>query len=213
MTKLSTSANVPFNPNTIRVGDPVWMLALFYPPQGSWTEEDYFRLEAAGRLVEFDQGCVEVLEMPTIEHQRIVRFLVQLIQSQISAEVGEILFAPLPVRLWASKFREPDIIFLRRGRSQYRGYPDGADLVIEVVSDDPQSRRRDVIEKTADYAKAGIEEYWIVDPTEATVTVNRLVGGIYQATCHRRREQVKSASVDGLEASVDDILDSAERPA
>lgn len=59
-------------------------------------------------------------------------------------------------------------------------YWSGADLVIEVVSKDPESRARDVEEKPAEYAAAGIAEYWIVDPRDRQVTVLRLESGRYE---------------------------------
>ena len=56
---------------------------------------------------------------------------------------------------------------------------EGADLVMEVVNKDPESRRRDMEVKRSDYAEARIPEYWIVDPAELQVTVLVLVGETY----------------------------------
>ena len=55
----------------------------------------------------------------------------------------------------------------------------GADLVMEVVSDD--DRRRDLEVKRREYATAGIPEYWIVDPKLKTITVLVLEGSSYVA--------------------------------
>jgi Uma2 family endonuclease len=55
---------------------------------------------------------------------------------------------------------------------------DGADMVIEVVSEnDPD---RDLVHKRQEYAEAGIPEYWIVDPRVERITVLKLAGGKYQ---------------------------------
>ena len=84
------------------------------------------------------------------------------------------LVAPLRLRLWREKIREPDLLFLADANDPRRqdAYWTGADLVIEVVSrDDPQ---RDLVTKRSEYAQAGIPEYWIVDPQTATITVLRL---------------------------------------
>ena len=59
-------------------------------------------------------------------------------------------------------------------------YWDGADLVMEVVSGDPESRERDHARKRLDYAQAGIPEYWIVDPQEKQITVLSLHRGEYR---------------------------------
>ena len=53
----------------------------------------------------------------------------------------------------------------------------GADLVIEIVS--PDRPTRDTEEKPLDYAEAGIPEYWIVNPLNATITVLVLNGDAY----------------------------------
>jgi Uma2 family endonuclease len=191
-------------------GQPAWRIALFYPPQGSWTETDYLELEG-GPLVEFDSGCVEVLDMPTKEHQRIVQFLfVWLREFVLAANLGEVFIAPLPVRLWPEKFREPDVLFLRHGRAEHRGYPDGADLVIEVVSPDPESRRRDKDVKTAEYCRAKIAEYWIVDPEQETIKVLFLAGDDYETYGEFQcGAEARSKTLPGLTVSVDDVLAAA----
>jgi Uma2 family endonuclease len=56
---------------------------------------------------------------------------------------------------------------------------DAADLVMEVVNKDAKGRRRDLVTKRREYARAGIPEYWIVDPQEERITVLRLVGKRY----------------------------------
>jgi Uma2 family endonuclease len=53
----------------------------------------------------------------------------------------------------------------------------GADLVVEIVS--PDNVERDTVIKRADYAQAGIPEYWIVNPEEGTVTVLKFEDGVY----------------------------------
>jgi len=53
-------------------------------------------------------------------------------------------------------------------------------LVVEVVSPGKTNRNRDYINKRAQYAAIGVEEYWIVDPTEQTVLVLKLADGEYQ---------------------------------
>jgi hypothetical protein len=73
--------------------------------------------------------------------------------------------------LWDGKFREPDIVFLLAQHADRRGnkYWRGADLVMEVVSEDDPDR--DLVTKRVEYAQAGICEYWLLDPRDRTVTV------------------------------------------
>ena len=44
-------------------------------------------------------------------------------------------------------------------------------MVVEIVSEGKENRDRDLITKRIEYATAGIEEYWIVDPETRSVTV------------------------------------------
>jgi Uma2 family endonuclease len=165
-----------------KAGEPVWELARLFPAQGAWSEEAYLALDT-GQLIEYTDGYLEILPMPTLTHQRIVRYLFALLSAFITANQvgGEVLFAPLPVRLSRGKYREPDIIYLSAIRLQdVQGqYPQGSDLVIEVVSGSATDRARDLVEKRYDYAQAGIPEYWIVDPDEGVITVLRLEGEAY----------------------------------
>jgi len=197
------------DPETMQRGDPVWQLAFLFPAQGSWTETDYLTLDA-GRLVEFDQGCVEVLEMPTKEHQRIVQCFYRLLFACIQAQsLGEVFVAPLPVRLWNQKFREPDVCFVSSRRGEFQGYPDGADLVVEVVSDDANSRRRDTVVKVDDYARAGIPEYWIVDLPARQVRVGILREGTYDFIQYIVGQHAQSSVLSSFTVTVSELFDSA----
>ncbi len=191
---------------------PAWRVALFFPEQGGWTEADYLDLQG-GPLVEYDNGCVEILDMPTKEHQRIVQFLFVLLQNYVHAhQCGEAFIAPLPVRLWARKYREPDVIFIDSTRSETDSYPDGADLVMEVVSAGNENRRRDLHVKLQEYAQAGIAEYWIIDAEDQTIIVNRLTDGQYSETRHGIDSIATSHRLLGLSVAVAEVIAAADGP-
>jgi Uma2 family endonuclease len=151
------------------------------PRRGEWSEEAYLALKT-NQLVELNDGWLEVLPVPSILHQLIVDFLHSLLKAFIGGQAnGLVLFAPLPIRLSPGSFREPDIVFLRPERvSDRRQPPQGADLVMEVVSDGSDNRERDYEIKREAYARAGIAEYWIVDPQQRRITVLTLDGNGYR---------------------------------
>lgn len=150
------------------------------PLQGMWTEAQYLRLtEQTNRLVEFTNGTIEVLPVPTRTHQLILAFFYRAMLVLTQSTNGIVLFAPLRVQVAPGRFREPDLVVLldqHDPRNQDR-YWLGADLVLEVVS--PDKPERDLIDKRRDYAEAAIPEYWIVDPTNETITVLALNGDTY----------------------------------
>ena len=154
-------------------GEPSWEVAFCFPRQGEWTDEDFLAFESSNFPVELVDGCLEFLPMPTYSHQRLVRFLfLQLDRAAQLTRRGQASFAPCPIRLWESRFREPDVFFLSADRVARReDPPQGAEIVIEVLSQGQANRERDLISKRNDYARARIPEYWIVDPEELTVTV------------------------------------------
>ncbi len=188
-------------------GEPAWEVATLFPAQGAWSEEEYLSLDT-NHLVEFSHGHIEVLPMPSDKHQSIVFFLSALLGAYARKIGGKVLFAPLRLRLWPDKIREPDLLFLADANDPRRQnvYWTGADLVIEVVSpDDPQ---RDLVTKRSEYAQAGIPEYWIVDPQRETITVLRLDGATYvEHGVFPRGEVATSAYYAGLQAPVNDVLD------
>lgn len=178
---MSTPAMPLPYPDAPRRGEPAWGLALLFPPQGEWTEEEYLALPT-NRLIELSDGCLEVLPVPTAIHQRIAQFLFKVLEVFVLAQnAGEVFIAPLPVRLWAGKMREPDIVFIRPGRLRDpRQPPEGADLAMEVVSEGDESRKRDLQTKRSEYARARVSEYWIVDPAAEHITILTLDGASYR---------------------------------
>ena len=58
--------------------EPAWEVAQLFSVQGHWVEEEYLGL-TTNRLVEFSHGKVEVLPMPSEQHQDIVFFLAGLL--------------------------------------------------------------------------------------------------------------------------------------
>jgi Uma2 family endonuclease len=197
------------------VGEPAWDLALLYPLQGGWSENEYLRIALnENLLIEFSNGCVEVLPMPTIEHQLIVKFLLRALDGFVEPrDLGTVLFAPIPVWLLPKEYREPDLIFTFSGRhmTSDRKYYEGADLVMEVVNNDERSRRRDYEKKRIDYAEAGVSEYWIVDPQEKRISVLALEGREYvEHGVFAAGSQATSRLLDGFGFDVDAVFSAAK---
>lgn len=168
--------------------EPVWALATLYPAQGGWSEEEYLSLtDSTNRLIEFTDGRVEFLAMPTEAHQFILLFLMDCLRAFVEPiDRGKVLFCGLRVRIRPSKIREPDIVYIAKENYARRGnrFWSGADLVMEVVSDDEESRERDHETKVVDYAEAKIPEYWIVDPEKQQITVLALNNSTGQYAPH-----------------------------
>jgi Uma2 family endonuclease len=91
----------------------------------------------------------------------------------ITSSLGGRLFtAPLDVFFQGADPVQPDIVVILPGwpgNLPPRG-PEGApDLLVEVLS--PSNRGHDLLTKRALYARAGVREYWLVDPEARTIEI------------------------------------------
>ncbi len=177
--------------------------------QGFWSEQQYLRLtDFSNRLLEFTDGSLEVLPMPTDKHQVVLRFLFFEIFSLLQQLGGTVLCAPLRLQIRQGKFREPDLLLLLDANDPRRqnAFWLGADLVVEIVS--PDSPERDTRVKRVDYAEASIPEYWIVNPQDEAISILRLSGSAYvEHATFRRGETVTSPLLPELSISVGDLFD------
>jgi len=184
-------------------------VANLYPPQGEWTEEDYFSLPDTNRYVELSEGRLIMPPHPTYTHQAVLEELYVHLRTFVREHnLGVVRIAPLPVRLWPGKIREPDIFFIGKEHSdrigeRVCGVPD---LVVEVLSSSTQ--RTDRIEKFSEYARAGVREYWLVDPEKKTVEIYVLKQGAYVLIDKYNTNQIaKSEILPGFNVNVNDLMD------
>lgn len=176
--------------------------------QGLWSVEQYLKLtNQTNRLIEFTDGVIEVLPMPTKYHQAISKLLFLALLAFVERLGGDVFYAPLRVEVRPGKFREPDLLLVLdkddpRAQDEFWR---GADLVVEIVS--PDKPKRDTEEKPRDYAEAGIPEYWIVNPLNHTITVLVLDGPSYREHgVFGAGQQAASHLLVGFAVSVDAVF-------
>jgi Uma2 family endonuclease len=141
-------------------------------PAGEWRYEDLFSLPDDRRRYEIIEGELYEMPAPSVDHMTTMLNLVLLLAPVIQSLGGRLFFAPLDVFFQGADPVQPDILAMLpgwNGRLRQRG-PEGApDLAIEVLS--PSNRGHDLLTKRALYARAGVQEYWIVDPAARTVEI------------------------------------------
>jgi Uma2 family endonuclease len=153
------------------------------PPQGRWTYADYAALPDDGNRYEIIAGVLYMTPAPGTGHQsisaRVVTFLVTHVEF---AGLGRVFAAPVDVELTPDTVVQPDIVVVlsaslhRITPSRIIGAPD---LVVEILS--PGTAGYDRREKQDAYARAGVGEYWIVDPGAQTVELLTLDQGRYRS--------------------------------
>lgn len=190
-----------------RRGQPAWEIAEMFPEQGTWTEQQYLALPNNRRL-EFNDGMIEVVPMPTKTHQMVMALFYELLKAFVGGN-GIVLLAGYKLRVESKtvQFREPDVVYLtpEQNRGSGEQFTRAAELVAEVVSpDDPP---RDYVMKRAEYAAGGIPEYWILDPAVRQILVLGLEGSAYvERGKYGPGQFAPSHHLPGFGLAVDDML-------
>src|SRR3954470_4920596 len=123
-----------------------------------WTVDAYFELDGV-YLVEFCRGRLEILPMPTMEHQDVAARLYNMIRA-FTPPADRVLFAGTRIKVGDDVFREPDVVYIPADLAAFvrKQFAERAALVVEVMSE--SNRDHDFEPKREDYAAARIPEYW-----------------------------------------------------
>lgn len=140
---------------------------------GKHTIDEIYALPE-GERAELIQGELYMMATPTAVHQLLIGELYFAIANYVKQKKGacKAFLAPFAVLLHNddSTYVEPDIsVICDKERWDNRGCHGAPDWVIEIVS--PSSKKLDYVIKLAEYQKAGVREYWIVDPLKKIIMV------------------------------------------
>ena len=147
-----------------------------------YTYKDYLKWDDDIRC-ELIDGYPYMMSAPTIRHQRISRKLLVQLDTFLQGKTCEVFHAPFDVRLYAGvsdladdavdTVVQPDLVVIcddtRLDKTGCKGAPD---MAIEILS--PSSTDKDKMIKYWKYLKAGVREYWIVDPDNNRLMVHLL---------------------------------------
>lgn len=178
-------------------------------PPGPFRRADYLRLPDEPRC-ELLWGHLVVTPAPVSRHQVVLLALARRLY-EFALERGHLaLFAPMDVTLFDHTVLQPDLLVVHRERREIVDrWVDGApDLVVEVLS--PSTGRRDRVLRLALYARAGVFEYWIVDPETQTIELLVLEDGAYRVAIDDG-DRYRSRRFPGLELEHDGFWDEIDR--
>ena len=146
-----------------------------------FTADDLVRVHPAGKRTELVRGRMIVREPAGYRHGDVAMAIALAIGHYLrSHALGRLLAAETGFVLSTSPdtVRAPDVAFVRHERIPDpvpRGFARFApDLVVEVLS--PDDRPGEVLEKVADWLKAGTRLVWVIDPERRTGRVFRSEG-------------------------------------
>jgi Uma2 family endonuclease len=141
--------------------------------QGMYTVEDYYVLSENERM-ELIDGVIYDMSSPTTIHQVIAGKIYYKLENYIMGKKGQCvpIISPIDVQLDCDDrtILQPDVIVVcDRDKIKKGVVYGGPDFVVEVIS--PSTRSRDKNLKLDKYMRAGVREYWIVDPKKKNIVV------------------------------------------
>lgn len=137
--------------------------------------------------IEIINGEAYMMAPPSTTHQRIAAALTAQLYNYLRGKRCEVFPAPFGVRLFeqdgdrpedVDTMVEPDIsVVCDSSKLDQHGCKGAPDLIIEILS--PSTRRHDLLVKMNLYQRAGVREYWVVDPNNQDVQAFVLENGRY----------------------------------
>ena len=147
---------------------------------------DYLTWDTGERFELINGELFNMSPAPSRRHQQVLRELSTAFSIFLRNKKCEVFFAPFDVRLLVEdkdddaieNVVQPDLsIVCDQKKLDDKGCNGTPDMIVEVLS--PSSVKLDRWQKYQLYEKAGVKEYWLVDPVNESVEVHLLCEGHY----------------------------------
>ncbi|WP_394844565.1 Uma2 family endonuclease [Pendulispora brunnea] len=179
--------------------------------RGTATWDDLLAIPEDERYHEVVDGEIVEKAHPSFEHGNAQGGLISTLRPSFQRRPGGRhpggwwLVLEVDIEFETHQVYRPDISGWRRDRVPERptGIPVRVrpDWVCEVLS--PTNKRNDTIRKARTYFRMRVPHYWLVDPTEETLTVHRWTAeGYLLVLTAERGERVRAEPFDAIEFSV-----------
>lgn len=153
--------------------------------------------------IEIVAGEAVMMAPPSRAHQEISVALAAQLYNFLEGKRCKVYPAPFGVRLFeedgdspddVDTVVEPDIsVVCDSNKLDEHGCKGAPDFIVEILS--PSSLRHDRLVKLDLYQRAGVREYWIVDPEYKSVQVFVLDGGLLRANEEYGRDGIARVNV------------------
>ena len=171
--------------------------------KGRYTFADILEWDENERAEIINGEAVMMSPPPSRAHQEISGEIFRQLANYLEGKKCRVYHAPFAVRLFeqdgdtpedVDTMVEPDIsIVCDQGKLDKHGCKGAPDMVVEILS--PSTRRHDRLVKLGLYQRAGVLEYWIVDPENRSVQVLTLTDGLLLPHEDYGREDVAKVNV------------------
>lgn len=202
---LATKEKIPFTYDYIKE-EPMLIREREVPYKynaRAYRNEDIEKLEEV--RAELIDGYLYMLAAPSRRHQQILTKLLFQIEGHIQKNHGkcQVYPAPFDVRIFGddSSVVQPDLsVICKPEMLTEKGCTGAPDWLIEIASESNASH--DYVTKLMKYQKAGVREYWIVDPRQDAVYVYNFENA-EKTEKYTFDDAIPSGVLDGLVIRID----------
>ena len=175
-----------------------------------YTYQEYLEISKKDRC-EYINSEIHMMGSPSTVHQDVVLNIAFEFKKYFQGKKCKPYVAPLDVTFIDEKSNksvvQPDIFVVcdveNIKNNQYEGIPT---LIVEVVS--PSNSSHDYITKLDLYAKAGVEEYWIINPMNKNAICYSFKNNMpYKVDGYHHFETTKSEVFQGLSIGIKELFE------
>jgi len=184
-----------------------------YEENRRYTYADYLTWEGPERY-QLINGEVFQMASPTVVHQAILRELSTQFSNWLSGKPCQVFFAPLDVRLFPKKDKsdktvlQPDLLVICDKNKIAKNSIDGApDLIVDIIS--PSDTYSEWLLKYSYFLKAGVKEYWVINPEVRKAQVHVYENEHYISTGYDDNDSISVSVLPGLEIPLKSIFENA----
>ena len=175
-----------------------------------YTYADYCTWDDGERWELIDGVPYAMSPAPRPGHQSVIGEIYRQMANFLKGKPCKVFTAPFDVRINAKDnddtVVQPDIsVICDRAKIDDKGCNGAPDLIVEVLS--PSSARHDKLVKFNVYQRAGVREYWIVDPDSKTVAVYLLEGGRFVASAYGETDTLPVSVLEGCGINLAEVFE------
>ena len=185
-----------------------------------YTYADYLTWPDDARYELIDGEAFLMAPAPLIEHQEVAGDVYHQLRNQLDGKPCRPYVAPVDVRLPRKNEADaaidtvvqPDVLVVcDPSKIDRRGVRGAPDWLLEVLS--PSTAAHDQIAKRRTYERAGVREYWLVHPSDRTLTVYVLDNGQYgRPEIYELKDATPIGVLPGVAIAWDALIERLPKP-
>ena len=185
-----------------------------------YTYADYLTWPDDARYELIDGEAFLMAPAPLIEHQEVAGEVFRQLANQLDGKPCRPYIAPVDVRLPRNDEADaaidtvvqPDVLVVcDPSKIDRRGVRGAPDWLLEVLS--PSTAAHDQIAKRRTYERAGVREYWLVHPSDRTLTVYVLDNGQYgRPEIYELKDATPIGVLPGVAIAWDALIERLPKP-